>query len=113
MNPENSSESDQMLHTALREWRVRESLPPHFGDRVWQRIARAEAQAPGALWAQLLSRMANAVLRPSLAISYVTVLLVAGLAAGYLQGRADNERVSHELSSRYVQMLVPYQTPHP
>src|SRR5512140_383756 len=112
MRPENLSESDPLLRQALGEWQVREALPPRFGERVWQRIARLETEAPGTLWAQLLDRIGAAMVRPSLAVSYVTVLLLVGLMAGYWQARVDNARVSRELGARYVQMMTPYQTPH-
>ena len=112
MRPESASDSDALLHQTLSEWRVRETLPPRFGERVWQRIEREEAGGPQTLWGQLMSRIGAAMLRPSLAVGYVTVLLLAGLVAGYWQARADNARVSSELGARYVQMMTPYQTPH-
>src|SRR5512137_2042846 len=110
MKPENPSEPDRSLQQALGQWQVREALPPRFRDRVWQRIAREEAQAPGALWARLLGRIGTAMMRPPLAISYVTLLLLLGLLAGYWQARVDNARASSELGARYVQMMAPYQT---
>ena len=97
-----------LLHQALSVWRVREALPPRFGERVWQRIAREEAERPQGLWAQWMERMSVAMSRPALAVGYVTVLLVAGLLAGYWQARADNARVSNELGARYVQMITPH-----
>src|SRR6266478_660988 len=73
---------DGLLHRALREWEIKEPLPPRFGERVWQRIARQEVQAPTGFWTQLSNWVARAMARPALAVSYVTLLLVAGLAAG-------------------------------
>ncbi len=113
MKSENQSEPDRLLHQTLGEWRVEEPLPPRFREQVWQRIAREEAQAPQTLWAQLAGRIGAAMMRPSLAISYVAILLAAGLLAGYWQARLDNQRVSQELGARYVEMIAPYQTPHP
>jgi hypothetical protein len=46
-----------------------------------------------------------------LAASYVTVLLLTGLAAGYWQARVDNARTSEQLGARYVQMMDPYRAP--
>ena len=52
--------------------------------------------------------------RPALAASYVAVLLMAGVVAGYWQARTTNAQVDDHLSSRYVQMVDPYQNPnHP
>ena len=53
------------------------------------------------------------MMRPSLAISYVTVLLLGGLLAGYWHAQVDNARATQELGARYVQMMAPYQAlPH-
>ena len=109
MRLENSSESDQVLHEALSEWQVKEALPPRFREQVWQRIAREEGEAPWYLRTHLLGRIGTAMMRPSLAISYVTGLLLIGLLAGYWQAREENARTSRELGARYVQMMAPYQ----
>ncbi len=111
MKPDQPTESDESLRTALRQWQVTQTLPPRFGEQVWQRIAREEAQTPASLWAQLMRRLGSAFLRPSLAIGYATVLLLTGLLAGYVHARAENARASQELGARYVQMMTPYQTP--
>ena len=87
-------------------------LPPRFQEQVWRRIAQAEAPAPAQGWTQVAQWIARAFAQPSLAVSYATALLVAGLLAGYLQGRQDNNRAQHELSTRYVQMMSPYALRH-
>ncbi len=110
MKAQNSSENDAALSKALREWTVESSLPPRFGDQVWRRIAQAEIPAVNPL---LLLRewVAQALLRPSFAMSYAAVLLLAGLTAGFWQGHVKSERTSQALSTRYVQMVDPYQLP--
>ncbi len=113
MKPENPSESDPLLHQALGEWQMRETLPPRFGEKVWQRIAREEAEPPQTQWADLLNHIQVALLRPSLAVSYVALLLLAGLLAGYWQAQADNARVSHQLGAGYVQMMTSYEAMAP
>ena len=113
MKPENPSESDPLLRQALSEWQVKETLPPRFGEQVWQRIAREEAEPPRTVWAELLTRIQGALTRPSLAVGYVTVLLLAGLLAGYRQAQVDNARVSHQLGAGYVQMMTSYEALHP
>jgi hypothetical protein len=50
-----------------------------------------------------------AVARPSVAASYLVVLLLAGVLAGYWQARAANARAEEMLSARYVQVVDPYQ----
>jgi hypothetical protein len=112
MKQENSTENDALLSKTLRQWEIKDSLPPRFREQVWQRIARREAQAPESLWIPLANWVAGLMARPSLAVSYVTLLLLTGLFAGYLHARADSARMSEQLGARYVQMLDPYQGPH-
>jgi len=112
MKPENRTENDPALTKMLREWRINEPLPPRFREQVWQRIARKEDQVPEALWTLLANWMAGLMQRRSLAVSYITVLLLAGLFAGYMHARADTARLSDELGTRYVQMLDPYRAQH-
>ena|SRR5436309_4388618 len=109
MKPELPTDPDKSLHRALREWEIKEPLPPRFGERVWQRIAREEAQAPANFWTLLSNWLAHALARPALAASYVTVLLMVGLLAGYWHAQSEKARTLESLSARYVQMLDPYQ----
>jgi len=111
MKPENSGHDDAVLSGLLREWKVDSDLPPRFSEQVWRRIERGETAATFSPWASLWNRIAQAFARPSLAAGYVAVLLLAGLAAGYFQARIGTERVQDELSTRYVQMVDPYQRP--
>src|SRR5439155_19704265 len=101
MKPENSMDPERSLQRALREWQINKPLPPRFREQVWQRIERAEAQGPAALWRQFVVWLGQALARPSLAVSYVTLLLLAGLLAGYLQARGEKTRTMESLSSRY------------
>src|SRR3974390_264946 len=112
MKREEENSEDRLLRGVLREWQIEEPLPPRFQEHVWRRIARAEEQAPIAVWTHLAERIVLAFARPSLALSYVTVLLAAGLIAGYIHGREDNNRTQHELSVRYAQMMSPYALRH-
>ena len=112
MKPQTPPNSDAGLSETLRQWRIKEPLPPRFREQVWQRIATREAQAPEALWIQITAWLARCLARPTLAVSYVTVLLVAGLVAGFWHARVNTTRVSEELGTRYVQTLDPYQGSH-
>ncbi len=111
MSPKNSTEENGALGRLLREWKVESPLPPCFEDNVWQRIAREELQAFAGFWTQLAHWIGSALARPSLAAGYVALLLAAGLLAGYCQARSEKAYALETLSSRYVQMVDPYQAP--
>jgi hypothetical protein len=108
MKIENTS-SDARLDGLLREWKLEDTLPPRFGDRVWQRLARREKEASSGAWWEWLGWIRQALTRPPVAASYVAILLVAGLAAGYWQARSEEARTEEQLGARYVQMLDPFQ----
>jgi hypothetical protein len=109
MKPENGTAEDRMLDSTLLSWQIQAPLPRRFREQVWQRITREEARGPLAAWQQVAGWISQALARPSLAVGYVTLLLFLGLVAGYWQARAENERSLEDLSSRYVQMIDPYQ----
>ena len=110
MKAHNSNPGDETLSRVLREWKVKTQLPPRFQDSVWHRIERNEAREPA--WRLWFSRLTSAMARPGLATSYLAVLLLAGLLAGYWQARAANAQAEAQLSARYVQVIDPYQMPH-
>ncbi len=100
---ENQADVDRLL----KSWRVTTPLPPRFQEEVWKRIERAEAgtsitQGVRAWFAMLFAR-------PAIAVSYVAVLLGIGLAAGFFQANHKTAQWDHQLASRYVQTLDPYQ----
>lgn len=111
MKKDGTTDPDVLLDKALREWEVKDPLPPRFDERVWRRIACREREAPAGFWRRLSDGVALALARPSLAAGYVTLLLLAGLLAGYWHARLDTARESRILGARYVQMLEPYQVP--
>ena len=108
MTPNDQNDSDVLLRRTLREWCIDAPLPPRFQERVWARIQRQQAKAPDDPWTRFVQSVAIFLARPTLAVSYVSLLLVIGVLAGYLHGRADSARESQELGARYVQMLDPY-----
>jgi|SRR5215471_14165636 len=112
MKSSDQSDSDALLGKALREWQIHEPLPPRFQERVWATIEQREPQSPARLSERLLQAVGIWLARPSLAISYVSLLLLIGLLAGYWHGRADSVRESEALGTRYVQMLDPYLSMH-
>ena len=105
---------DEALRKVLKEWRTDATLPPRFQEAVWRRIEHAEptsAPTMPSAWAVIAHWIGTMLPRPALAASYVAVLLVIGVTAGWTQGRAETERVKGELGERYVRVLDPYQTP--
>ena len=112
MKPDNPTRRDEALRQALGQWKVDASLPPRFQEQVWRRIERSELQAPVPAWMLLIRRLIAALARPSLAVSYVTVLLLTGLLAGYWQVRITRAHMDETLGARYVQMVDPYQSSH-
>jgi hypothetical protein len=112
MKPEDPMQSDQALRQLLHEWKLESSLPPRFQEQVWQRIERQEVpvQVPG--WVMLWQRFSAALTRPTPAIGYVTVLLLAGVLAGYWEARVTRAQVDEQMGARYVQLVSSFQNPH-
>ncbi|MBI3852993.1 MAG: hypothetical protein HY298_22295 [Verrucomicrobia bacterium] len=112
MNTKNTkmNNDDEALRKALHGWVVTPALPPRFQERVWQGIERLESQPRTTLWILLLDWFETSLPRPALAISYVSVLLVLGLSAGYWQVRKETAHLDETLGLRYVQSIDPYQT---
>ena len=105
---------DEPLRKLLKEWRTDAALPPRFQEAVWQRIEcadRARATVTPSAWAVFTHWIGTMLPRPALAASYVSVLLVIGVTAGWAQAREANSRVKSDLGERYVRVLNPYQTP--
>ncbi len=101
---------DESLRKVLGQWKIEQPLPPRFKEQVWRRIEQA-ANAPTAweLWQRWLE---SVFAKRTVALAYVTVLLLAGLTAGYVQGQAHQQRWQAQLAARYVQSLDPYQNTH-
>jgi len=100
------------LDRTLREWEIHESLPPRFQERVWQRIAREEAPTSVSPWTLFSNWLSQFLARPSLAVSYLVLLLFTGLVAGYWQAHVEQTQTLEQLGWRYVWMMDPYQTHH-
>jgi hypothetical protein len=99
---------DDPLHKVLQEWHPDVSLPPRFQEQVWRRIERAQAPS---VWAAVSHWIETVLPRPALAASYVAMLLVVGVTAGWAQAHLETTHVRDELGQRYVRVLDPYQTP--
>jgi len=111
---ENEQHRDEALRKLLKEWRVDASLPPRFQETVWQRIERAEhlhRPDTSSRWAIISHWISTALARPAFATSYLAVLLVIGVTAGWAHARRDSSHLKDELGLRYVHVLDPYLAP--
>lgn len=88
-----------------------EPLPLRFQEQVWKRIERVDLPSISVLDA-LRARFNVTFARPVFAVAYVSVLLVAGLAFGFVQASAKAARLDRQLEARYVQSIDPYQRSH-
>ncbi len=113
MNTNQPGHEDEPLRALLKEWKATPDLPPGFQDRVWRRIERAEAQPIISVPLSTVWRnwIAGVLPRPALATACVAVFLAIGATFGWAQARHETERVSSDLSARYVHSVDPYQAP--
>jgi hypothetical protein len=96
----------------LQEWKVSEPLPPRFAERVWHRIERdTQGKAARRSPADVLAWLRLAIVRPTLAAGYLSILLLAGAGAGFWQAHLANERTVQTLEVRYLQLMDPYRMP--
>ena len=102
---------DETLSKLLQTWKPDGQLPSRFQEAVWQRIQRADADVRIPFWQWLRVRIEVALARPALAVSYVAILLFAGLGAGYWQAEGKTTHAVSEWRARYVQTVDPYQMP--
>ena len=113
MNTNPPGHEDEALRALLKEWKATPGLPPGFQNQVWRRIQRSEAQpivfVP--LWTVWTNWIAAVLPRPVLAAACVALFLAVGATFGWAQARHETERVSGDLSARYVRSVDPYQTP--
>lgn len=110
MNGLPPDDRDPQLAGVLKEWKVTTPLPPGFQERVWRRVSLAEEEAarPGPLVEAWL-RLQRLLSRPGLAAGYMTALLVVGFAVGWARGLEKSAQIDAALSSRYLQVVDPYQ----
>jgi len=111
MKQERPTDDHEPVRKLMQAWTVTASLPPHFNEGVWRRIEQAESNGKRSLWSSVTERLTALLPRPAVALSYVTVLLALGVAAGHWQARHQTARVDDELGARYVQSVDPYQKP--
>ena len=96
------NKDDLQLQTLLRKNRPAPALPPRFPQNVWRRIEDAEAPAKPASW---LDALAALILRPRFAFATATVLLLAGVFMGAMDGA---QRARHEAQMNYLASVAPH-----
>jgi len=104
-------QKDEALSNLLRTWKPDAQLPPRFQQAVWNRIACADVARTPSLWQSITVWVEKTLSRPALAVSYVAVLLFAGLGAGYWHAEGKTAHAASEWRTRYVQTVDPYQMP--
>ncbi len=111
MKTNHQPENDKRLDELMRQWTVETPLPPRFQERVWQRIARAEAKPENArtFWAGLVYYIEAILPAPKVAYAYAAILLLLGVAGGAWAAQRQTSRLEAALSYRYVQSVDPYQ----
>jgi len=108
MNPEPKKNQDA-LGKYLREWRVNASLPARFQEQVWRRIEHEEPATQAGAWLIFQELIEGVFARRRLALSYLTMALVVGSAAGYWQGKEQAAGQESSLGQQYIQSVDPYQ----
>jgi hypothetical protein len=111
MNTKKPANNDEALRKLLKEWRMETTLPSRFQERVWERIEREEMPVQPSLRLVIAHWISAVLPRPALAASYVAVLTVVGVTAGWVQAHEATTHVRDELSQRYVRVLDPYLAP--
>jgi len=108
MNTEPKKNQDA-LDKNLQEWRVNAPLPARFQEQVWKRIEREEPATQAGVWLVLQQLIERMFAHRRLALSYLTVALVAGSAAGYWHGKEEAAGQESNLGRQYIQSVDPYQ----
>jgi hypothetical protein len=111
MKTDEPGNRDEALRRLLNEWRPEVSLPVRFQEQVWQRIERSQTPVLPSVWTMIAHWIGTVLPRPALAVSYMAVLLVIGVTAGWAQARQETTHIRDELAQRYVRVLDPYQAP--
>src|ERR1700720_3482630 len=108
MNTEPEKNQDA-LGKCLRGWRVDAPLPARFQEQVWRRIEHEEPARQASAWLIFQQLIESMFVHRRLALSYLTVALVVGSAAGYWHGKEEAAGQESSLGQQYIQSVDPYQ----
>lgn len=92
----------------LSEWRLDTTTPANFDSGVWRRI---EAQKPVSTWTVLSAWFSEVFSRPAVAVSYVAVAMVLGVAVGQIHSSKEIQNAELQAKARYIQTIDPYANP--
>ncbi len=101
MKENNQLPDDPQISALLKQARVSPGLPPRFQQNVWRRIEDAAAPMKSESW---LDTLVNLILRPRFAMAAATVLLLAGVLAGTVEGR---QMARHDAQVNYLASVAP------
>ncbi len=112
MDKPSDQSADAALNRTLRSWKVETPFPPRFNEQVWKRVAAAEAAiAETSPWKAARLWLEQLTLKPVFAATYAIALVVLGIAGGAWHAQLSDEQEARSMSTRYVQMVDPYQMP--
>lgn len=91
-------------HEILNDWSLDARLPATFNTAVWRRIEQHQPSFSTGFgdW------LSNLFAKPAVVVSYASVALVIGLAAGQLHASSDLRKHESELAVQYIQKVDPY-----
>lgn len=105
MNQPKLDAHDAKLRELLRESRPASDMPPRFEEGVWRRIARSETVVEGQGPTSWLDRLVELLLRPRLALTGLTAVVLIGCVAGVWSGR---ESALEAAQARYLAAVTPH-----
>lgn len=108
MNNHDSDGAGRRLTELLRRWEVISELPSDFRREVWQRVERSREEESSTISGWLWSRLGLELVRPAVAVAYLTILIAAGSVLGWSRAEHQKIHLKESLGERYVQSIDPY-----
>lgn len=96
MNPESE---------LLKKWTLNSSVPTNFNSVVWRQIEERRRVSVGDAIRHWVSEV---FARPAVAVAYLSLTVVVGLAAAQVQSSKVLRERDRQLEARYVQSVDPY-----
>lgn len=89
----------------LKKWTVEASVPTNFNSVVWRRIEERRRVGVAEAIQQWFTEL---FARPAVALAYLSITLLVGLAAAQVQSSKVLRERASEWEARYVQSVDPY-----
>lgn len=106
--PARNTPPDPALRRLLNSWPVETNVSPAFSRAVWRRIEARAAGSRTSRWERWVGWLTRHLERREYALAYLAVVLVAGAAAGALQGQSRSHTETDSLQGRYVASIDPF-----